>query len=350
MKKVTFIAFSIIFQFLFGLEIFLLSQSVKIQPQRIFEKYRFSSIDKVVKYEDCYYVLEVLKHRVLIFDKRLVLKYGIGSIGQGKGELYYPENFVIRKGKIYIIDRGNTGSNRIQTFSIEGDFINSFKVDFLAYGFAVNSRGEIYLGQPDKGKLVTVYAKNGKVIKSFGRLHTMSDFYGDSFDGETDKESKDSINRVFLYIDEADYIYLSFVGAPFFQKYDPKCNLVFEKKISGEESDLILSGFKKNKESPIKRGIDHIPTPLITTGIAVDESTSNIIISFQWWIGWIYIADSEGNKLLTLQPPDKSMLFNNISVSKESQLFLPRLSVIKFNEAYVLDLKEYKNKLNKRRH
>jgi len=266
----------------------------------------------------------------------------IGEIGQGRGELYYPIDFVIKGRFIYIIDRNAKKNMRVQIFDLMGKCLHEFSAEHKSYGFDVNSRGDMFLGQAESGKLISVYNDKGEMINSFGDLHKISDFYGTDFNS-MDDEFEVAINRINMHIDNKDNVYISFVGAPYIRKYDREGQLIFEKRILGPEADKIVNLFAKNKTAPIRRGIDNIPIPYITTGITVDSLSDNIIVFFQWDRGWFYISDSNGGKIITLEPVERSMLFHNISI-KNSILYLPRLSSLKYNEAYIYDLANIKSK------
>lgn len=317
-------------------EVFQNKEKIVIHPVRIFDEYNFSSIAKVVKYKNEYYILESKNHRILVFNDLMKFERQISHIGQGKGELYYPIDFVIRGDYIYVLDNM---MKRVQIFSSNGKYINGFSSDYKSCGIAVNQKGEIYLGQPQRGKLISVYSQNGKFLRSFGNLKKLSNFYGTRL-RSLDKKYKIAINRVNICIDNKDNLYLSFLGAPFFQKYNKKGELLFEKRIQSPIAKKIIKEFRIKRKSPVRRGIDNVPTPLITTGIAVDSKSDYLVISFQWHRGWIYIANTDGEKISLLEIANKKILFENIYLSKDYTLFCPRLSVVKYNEVYAINLKK----------
>ena len=335
----TFTHFSIFLMFisLIGVESLYTSGKATFQPNRIFDEFNFSNIEKIIKYDDKYFILESGNHRILVFNSSKKFNYQISRIGQAKGELFYPRDFTIEGEYLYAIDPKN---NRIQIFNLKGDYINDFPDYYNSYGIAVNSKGEIYLGQPSLGKLISVYNKEGKLINSFGNLHKLSNFYGPSLK-KLDRKFENYINRINMCIDQSDNLFLSFVGAPFLQKYDRNGNLLFEKKINDPKTEEIINGFIRYNKSPVRRAIDDISIPLITTGITVENIHGNIVIPFQWDRCWIYIANKKGDKITTLEPNKRNMLFQNITVTKSLDLILPRLSVIKDNEAYTINIKKF---------
>ena len=215
-------------------------EKVVIHPVRIFDEYNFSSIAKVVKYKNKYYVLESKDHRILVFDDLMRFERQISHIGRGEGELYYPIDFVIRGDCIYVLDNM---MERVQIFNLNGKYINGFSGAYKSCGIAVNQKGEIYLGQPQRGKLISVYNQNGKFLRSFGNLKKLSDFYGTQL-RSLDKKYKIAINRVNICIDNKDNLYLSFLGAPYFQKYSRDGRLLFEKRIQSPIAEKIVKEFR----------------------------------------------------------------------------------------------------------
>lgn len=100
----------------------------------------------------------------------------IGRKGQGPGELLNPLYFDTgADGSLYVYEMGN---RRISIFSKEGKFISSFRLsNILGYdpglsgtGFFVTGNGEILLNQPRRGYYITVYSKEGKILREIGEI------------------------------------------------------------------------------------------------------------------------------------------------------------------------------------
>lgn len=307
-----------------------------LAPQRLFADLPAKSIHQVVQKWGSYVVLDGANHRVVFLNSAMQVERQIGKIGQALGEFYYPNDLAVDKdGYIYVRDSMN---RRFQVFEWNGKPVGEFPNSPEAHGLAVNSRGEILLGQPQKGKLVTVYDRAGKQLRSFGELHKLSDFYGAGV-ADLDAQYKHAINRVKFAVDSQDNVYVGFMGAPVFQKYDANGRLLFEKKIGGPEAAAIVTGFQKDRKSPVRRGIDDIPTPHIITGLAVDNATGTLYVSFQWDRGWVYVANASGDGTAILEYPQRDLLVQNISLSEDGKALLaPRLSVVKFDEAYMFKL------------
>ena len=72
------------------------------------------------------YVLDGVRHRVVVFNSEGVFLSSFGSLGSSKGQLRYPLGIEVDgSGTIYIAD---TGNRRIQVFSPDGDYKADFAV------------------------------------------------------------------------------------------------------------------------------------------------------------------------------------------------------------------------------
>lgn len=304
----------------------------KLELTRLFPDFPAKIIQRVIQRNGQYFVLDAGNHRVAVFNERKEFVRQIGGIGQAPGEFYSPNDMAVdRSGNLYIRDGLN---RRFQVLDPAGKPISQFPNLPDANGLAVNSKGEIFLGQPQKGKLISVYDRSGRFLRSFGELHKISDFYGPALT-DRDREYAYAINRIRMAVDASDHVYVAFHGAPVFQKYDPSGKLVFEKRIEASEASKIITEFAARKESPVRRGIDDVPTPLIITAIAVHPRTGKIFIAFQWDRAWIYVADASGRGLVVLEPPLREILFQNIDISEDGgSLLFTLLSTVKNNEMY----------------
>jgi len=92
-----------------------------------------------------------------------------GQAGQGPGDLLKPAYFTIdNNGNMYIYEDGNA---RISIFDYNGKYINSFRIDKIVQkSFSVTPEGEILISHPHKGHYITVYSKEGKLLKNIGKV------------------------------------------------------------------------------------------------------------------------------------------------------------------------------------
>ena len=193
-------------------------------------------------------------------------------------------------GIIYIQDGGN---ERIQSFSIDGTYLAAFTTEQYM-GFAAGTMGEIYLGQPEKGALISVHSREGKLLRSFGKLKLYSDLHGEEFNDQNEKFSN-GINRVKLSVDKDGNILVSFMLIPLIQKYTRDGQLVFEHRLEGHEIETLtqspggrltmsIDGFAEEIIA-----LEAIPQPNGEIGVVLIDRS-------------IYVADQRGKRLRVIRP------------------------------------------------
>jgi|GEM_PF-1939101 len=252
---------------------------------------------RVLRHNGEYFILDYKTSRILIYDQAMKFKRSIGSVGAGPGEFFHPEDFVIKRGLIYIYDQGN---HRIQVVDLNGEFISQFRLPYIR-GLAVNSKGEIFVGQPEKGKLVSVYSKDGKLLRSFGELKSFSGVYGEQHK-DKDAKYRTAINRVTLTIDSQDFIYVTFVVAPIIQKYTPEGELVFETRLRGPSIDL-LTHYVVTEAMAKKIVVQFMGADmanLTTWESSIDPRNGNIFALLP--DNALYVLNSEGKQVAVFTP------------------------------------------------
>ena len=118
------------------------------------------------------YVLDVLRHEVLVYDLKGKLMFTFGGRGTEKARLNFPTNIAIdREGRVYISDAMNF---RVQIFRSDGTFISNFgrlgdALGDLARpkGIGIDSEGHIYVveGLYD---IVNIFDGKGQHLLTFG--------------------------------------------------------------------------------------------------------------------------------------------------------------------------------------
>lgn len=251
---------------------------------------------------DTLLLVEDNNHRLVITDRRGDIKKQIGSIGEGPGEFYYPGDLVRSKtGMLYVFEVHN---RRIQIFDPSGRPLTSFKVHPEPTGMAVNSKGQILLGQPAAGALISIYSPEGHKIGMLGDLRSVSDFYGPSV-AVLNRKAQAAINRINIACDDSDSVYVSFLGAPFWQKYSADGKLLFQRKIEFPDAERAMAEFATLKaHSTVKFDEDESAIPYVTTGMTID-SLNRVIFAVSWERGWIVTAhlDGNGSAAFALQDP-----------------------------------------------
>lgn len=239
-------------------------------------------------------VVEDNNHRIAITDPRGNIKGQIGSIGQGSDELYYPDDLVRAKnGNLYVLEVRN---RRIQIFDPQGHSLKIFHVEPEPTGMAVDSKGQLLLGQPGTGTLVSVYSADGYRVRSFGELRSVSDFYGTKL-SSLNRSAREAINRIHIVCDDSDNIYVSFLGAPFWQKFSPEGKLLFERRIEFPDTERAIAEFASNLKahSTVKYDEDQSAIPYITTGMTIDGS-DRLVFSVRWDRSWIVVSNLLGTR------------------------------------------------------
>jgi len=107
----------------------------------------------------------------------------IGSIGQGKENLYQPWGIFIENDVLVVL---NENATEIKIFSLEGVYQSSFTIQNIWYCYSLFVKnGFIYLNIIQKSKpedsedeLIAVYSKTGEVIQKIGPLVKCRSVYG----------------------------------------------------------------------------------------------------------------------------------------------------------------------------
>jgi hypothetical protein len=244
----------------------------------------------VASHNGLYYVSERRRHSVIALNERFEIQREIGGIGSEPGRLFRPGAIdVSDDGIIYVQDGGN---ERIQSFSLDGTYLAAFRTEQYM-GFAAGTKGEIYLGQPEKGALISVYSREGKLLRSFGKLKLYSDLHGEEFKDQN-KEFANGINRVRLSVDHDGNILVSFMLIPLIQKYTRGGQLIFEQHLEGPEIEALMQSGGR-----LTMSMDGFPEEVIALeAVPRPNGEMGIVLTD----GSIYVADQSGKRLRVLHP------------------------------------------------
>ncbi|MCP5047061.1 MAG: hypothetical protein GY940_07800 [bacterium] len=207
------------------------ADNIKTYEARVREiplDFELNNIQKIVSFKGAQYILDTGNHRIAVArDGKMIDQ--IGMIGNNKGDLYYPADFYIDgKSTFYLVERGN---RRIQILDYNGGYVAHFPDRPMAFGIAVDSRGNIYLGRPQTRKLVSVYDSTGKKLTEFGDLIKPSDIYGAGYK-EYDENYELPMNRVYMIMDGDDRLWIGFYHLPLVCKFDRSGKLLDKKIIA----------------------------------------------------------------------------------------------------------------------
>ncbi|MEO0247969.1 MAG: NHL repeat-containing protein [candidate division WOR-3 bacterium] len=277
----------------------------------------------LVEHKGEYYVTDMKGNRILVFNRQGKLRRTIGVVGSGPGELLRPAELAISKDDlIHVLEGGN---ERVQIMTLEGKYVNHFPIGYTQ-GFAISSKGEIFFGQPEKGKLISVYSRRGQLIKSFGDLRKVSDFYGQAY-AQKNKVYELLINRVDICIDRSDNVYATFRFAPVLQKYDPNGRLLWEVRLQGSDIDTLVNLFltdEKNRKF-IRIGTDGQHANLVLLNAVVNQHTGNICVLLPNKV--LYVLDGQGKRLhsfdlVPADPKDRDVWPEGLTLNASGEIVL----------------------------
>ena len=256
---------------------------------RIFQDLGLDVYD-VASHNGLYYVSDRTRNSIVVINERFEIQRLIGGIGSAPGRLFRPGYIDISPdGLIYIQDGGN---ERIQCFALDGTYLGGFGTKPYM-GMAAGLNGDVYLGQPENGALVSVYSRDGKHVRSFGKLKTYSELLGQELK-DLDEQYALAANRVRLSVDRDGNTLVSFMLVPLIQKYSPDGKLVFESRLEGPEIDAL-------RQTPglLTMSMDGFAeTILALEAIALPSGEINVVLTD----GSIYVADQNGRRQRVIHP------------------------------------------------
>lgn len=161
--------------------------------------------------DESFYFLDSKNHRILMADKKGILKKHIGRIGQSDKTFFWPSSIAIHDRRLHVVDQTD---KKIKTFDLEGNFIKAFEIPdaWNMIGFAVDPAGQylaatIFPKKFPQKKLVSVFDTNGRKISEFGEpipQENISAFF--------------VINQCTILADQNAY-YLAFHSIPWIKVY-----------------------------------------------------------------------------------------------------------------------------------
>jgi hypothetical protein len=266
----------------------------------------------------------------LVFDRRAHSVYRVPpkgapeqivQIGVEPGRILLPLAFDSAPDGSFVIADAPSGIERIQIFYYLGGTVGGFTLpgrsvpqvalgDLVLSGLgSVEYTGKsILVSQPASGALVTEYALDGRVLRTFGELRPTGH--------EQSPEVHLALNAgmTIALPDDGGFYFVFLSGVPVFRKYDAGGTFLFERHIEGPELDRHIQSLPS--EWPRRRattGEFPIVPPSVRTA-AVDPD-GNL------WISLItphtYVYDNAGDKQRTIQ-------FRAAGILAPSQLYFTK--------------------------
>jgi hypothetical protein len=248
-----------------------------------------------------HYVFDRRAHRVFGVDDELDSTWHIVQIGAEPGRIIGPTAFSTAPDGRFAVADAPEGRPRIQIFNAAGFRETGFMLpdrsrarvasdDMVVSGIAsiLFTGSVILISQPEHGALITEYGLSGREGRSFGELRPTGH--------EDDRDLHLALNSGIPLLDPDGGFYFVFhAGLPVFRKYDRNGQLLFERRMQGAETDLL---------------IDRLPSrwPRTATELAVVRPTvrtAAVDLRGNLWVSFVdpftYVFDRQGDKIRTVQ-------------------------------------------------
>lgn len=250
----------------------------------------------------------------LVFDRRAHSVYRVPRKGPAKqiiqigvepGRILLPLAFDSAPNGTFVIADAPHGTERVQIFFYLGGTAGGFMlptrtVPQVALGDLVLSGvgsldytgRTVLVSHPSSGALVTEYALDGKVLRTFGGLRATGH--------EQDRELHLALNAGMAVAlpDGAGFYFVFLSGVPAFRKYDAAGRLVFERHIEGPELDRHLQSLPSQWPRR-KTSVCEFPMVPPSVRTAAIDPVGNL------WLSLVtpqtYVYDAVGDKRRTIQ-------------------------------------------------
>lgn len=138
------------------------------------QDYFMKQVWTMQKVEDILYMSGEGYPYIFALDDDLEIIRTIGDGGKGPGEFSdWPNSFYVTEDRIYGYD---AGSSRIHIFSLEGEYLYSFRLDpkhkIWSHGLSVDKQGHVYVATmfPQEPHSLAKLDSSGTLSKTFGEL------------------------------------------------------------------------------------------------------------------------------------------------------------------------------------
>lgn len=251
-----------------------------------------------------YFVFDRRSHSVYAYTPGAEAPRKVIAIGAEPGRVLLPSAFDFASDNTFVLADAPFGRERIQIFTAAGTTLSAFLLAGRAVprltidNFVLNGVGSIeYTGssilisQPETGALVTEYAVDGRVKRTFGRLRPTGH--------ETDAELHAALNvGLPLTAPGGGYYFVFLAGVPMFRKYDEAGTLAFERHVEGVEIDELVRNLPATwRTRRASEGEAAVVTPSIRTA-GVDRK-GQLWISLR--VPYTYVYDTSGEKRRVVQ-------------------------------------------------
>jgi len=252
-----------------------------------------------------YFVFDRRAHAVFTVPASLDARREIVKVGAEPGRLLRPYAFDLAEDGTFVVADAPANRGRIQEFLASGSSIGGFTLPVRQVPFVVMddlvlsglgslefTGRSVLISQPETGSLVTEYAMNGAVLRTFGELRGTGQ--------EQDPDVHNALNAGIAVVNpKGGFYYVFLAGIPMFRKYDAKGALVIERHIEGIEIDDYIRNIPTRW--PRRRTPDSGELPIVRPAVraAAADQDGNLWISLS--TPYTYVYDASGEKIRIVQ-------------------------------------------------
>lgn len=139
------------------------------------DKTMFSYVDKIVAYNDKYYLLDQSALRTVVsFEKDGSPGHRYGRVGQGPGEYVFPWDMDVDETGVYVLD---TNSKKVIHYSEEGTFLGERSLPFFADALKRLKNGNFIFNITPDGKQLPALVVTDSLMNPVGRSNSYPEGY-----------------------------------------------------------------------------------------------------------------------------------------------------------------------------
>lgn len=139
------------------------------------DKTMFSYVDKIVAYNDKFYVLDKNESRTVVsFEKDGSPGHRYGRVGQGPGEYVFPWDMDVDETGVYVLD---TNSKKVIHYSEEGTFLGERSLPFFADALKRLKNGNFIFNITPDGKQLPALVVTDSLMNPVGRSNSYPEGY-----------------------------------------------------------------------------------------------------------------------------------------------------------------------------
>ena len=186
------------------------------------------------------YALDGADSRIVVLSQSGHIERQIGSLGNGRGDLWLPTAMCGAAWRLAILDAGN---NRVQIFSLDGTRVAGFSYDprVSPQGIAMSDDGIVYLNTPSSNSLVTAYGGSGGALGSFGTLAHPQECFPELI-GQPSFPTP-LLNEAHIAASGDGSVWIAFRYVPVVQRYSQAGALLMQHPLSGSGRNDIVNTF-----------------------------------------------------------------------------------------------------------